>query len=207
MQIGKLSLIPIITAALSLAQHSNAAVQIDYALGGSSFFVKSDNTFFTGGDAFVFYGSFEVGDIPTGASTSQSIEDDFIQLGIPLSDPYAGGNFSSTDDETTSLGSKQGYMIVTNNADIGSSTKIAIITNSSDADWQFAADLSGPAPPSSPEVSSDDAFATGGSIVLGSAGTSGAFDTVQFADIAVPEPSTAAMLALGSAAFFLRRRK
>ncbi|MFK7910977.1 MAG: PEP-CTERM sorting domain-containing protein [Akkermansiaceae bacterium] len=206
MRIRKLGLIPIIAASLSISQNSEAAVQIDYALGGGSFFTKSGNTFFSAGDAFVFYGSFETGDIPTGSSTSQSIEDDFIQLGLPLNDPYSGGAFSSSDNETQ-LASKQGYMIVTNNADIGSSTQISIITNSTNPDWQFAADLSGAIPPASPTVSSDGAFSTGGQIVLGTAGTSGGFDTIQFAAIAVPEPSGTALLAIGSAFLLLRRKK
>lgn len=194
------SFISILTASSALAA---VTPQVNYVLGSSSFLTASDNSFFSVGDAYVFYGTFAT--VPTVTSTAQEIEDDFRQLGLSTNNPYSGFEFSSSVNEAD-FESQRGYLVVSNNADIGLATEMAIISNSVDSDWTFAADLSGS--PAAQAVSSDDAAAgtVGAEIVIGAADTNSGFDTIKMVAL-VPEPSSITLLGIGAVAFLFRRKK
>lgn len=192
-------------AASSLSSLHAALVYPQVGLQGGpvSYFTLSDGSFFSGGNGFTFYGTFD--SAPNGGLagnlTAQQIEDDFNQLGVPLID-YADGSFSSDDGvEETLFEGRRGYLVVTNNADIGLATEFAVISNSVDADWTFASDLNGT--PLPVFIRSDDGFTgtPGAELVYGS------YSGSEIRLTAIPEPSSISLLGLGGIALILRRKK
>lgn len=200
----KHTLLPAFIATFSLTSLQAATVtpQIDYNLGSLSFFAHSDGTVFSGNSGFTFYGTFD--SAPNGGLagdlTAQQIEDDFNQLGLPNID-YNTATFSSPVEETLFEG-RRGYLVVTNNADIGSATEFAIITNSVDANWTFANELNAPIFPV-PGVTSDGGHTgtPGAELVYGS------YSGAEIRLAAIPEPSSVSLLGLGGVALILRRKK
>lgn len=187
--------------------HAAVTPQVDYLHDGATdaAFTSTSNTGFSTGDVYVFYGTFD--SIPTVNTPAQDIEDSFNQLGLTSNDnPYSGHTYSSSVSEGDFEG-RRGYLVVSNNADIGLATEMAIISNSSDSNWTFAADLSGV--PATQTVRADHAFTSGGEIIIGEADTHVAYsNTIKLeALVPVPEPSSSALLGLGFAALLLRRRK
>lgn len=202
--INKHLLIITLAASVTFTHQASAAVtpKITYNLGASSFLVASDNSFLSAGDVYVFYGTFAT--VPTATSTAQEIEDDFRQLGLPTSDPYADWSFTSSVNEAEFEGF-QGYLVVSNNSDIGLASEMAIISNSDE--WVFNSDLDTPVTPT-PIVTSDDAITgvAGAQIIIGAQDTNSGFDTIKLVTL-VPEPSSISLLGLGMIIILLRRNK
>lgn len=194
-----------ITAATSLSA-ANVNPRIDYQSGSNLFFTDSSNALFTNtGEAFLFYGTFSM--LPTATSTAQEIESFFNQLGTST-DVYDTGYTFLSSVEQTLFENQRGYMIVSDNADIGLATTMAIVSNSIDSDWTFNSDLSAPILPT-PSITPDNLLTTtpGQDILMGTRDTSGGFETIKLQVVAVPEPSSITLLGLGACALIFRRKK
>lgn len=195
------------TLALLASGAGNAAivnVQVNYQLGAGPYFATSGGDFVASGSGFVFYGTFS--SIPTGSSTPQQLEDSFHQLGLSTDVQDTNGHDFTGNVEESNFENKRGYILVTDNADIGTATEYALLTNSVDSDWTFSGDLNSVGTGSIPIRMSDLAQGTSGAeIIIGSRGSTSGFDTIQLT--AVPEPSSSALLGLGALALTFRRKK
>lgn len=171
-------------------------------------FQHEDTAYFsTSNQGYYFYGTFST--VPTTSSTAQQIEDDFRALGIsgdsvnPDMSGYTSGKWSSSVEEAD-FASQRGYLVVANNADIGSATSIAVATNLSDPNWSFS-DFASPYT-ATISVNQLSSSTTGSSLIIGSYDASSP-EGILLAPAPVPEPSSFALLGLGALALTFRRKK
>lgn len=208
-----------ILAAISLVVSTQslyaANPQVIYSRG-NVFFTSSTNGFYAPfggeGSAYIFYGSFsDIASITT-SSTAQEIEDDFSQLGLSSADVYDIDATFAADSLDTTFAGKRGYIVAANNADIGLATEIAVVSNSSTdpLGWLFNSTITGNDEPYT--ISSNEYAPTDPNVdlVLGSFAADDASGNryIQLSVVAVvPEPSSFALLGLGTCLLIFRRKK
>ncbi len=205
-------------AALVLASASisfGATQTINFSQGGGDFLqLQSSNgdILTASNNATLFFGVFDT--VPTNTSTASEIADAFTSLGIPRQDINQFGLFPDNafygDPSNAPFTNARAYVVISNNPDMAQATEFAIMTNTSDNDWL----LSNGAVPSVTSIDlEEDIFdkeGNGGVMIFGSRiGTpnDSVPDAIRLEAVAVPEPSSAALLGLGALAFAFRRRK
>jgi hypothetical protein len=142
---------------------------------------------------------------PSGLTTVD-LRDSFQMFASFASNSGPAGFFGVGDFPITAVGGAAGqhiYLVVTDTPDVASANQIAVVTNTTDPDWEFPASDLG----FTPGLSMDDIVlsAAGSSILTGVEGTAtSGFPVIQLAGI--PEPSTSLLALIGIAGLLRRRR-